>query len=60
MCVCATQVAEMASWGVNVVRVGWLFNGLMPQPNFVNETYYKDSLRVVEVCMLVSLPNVGY
>lgn len=44
-----TLVEELESWGVNVIRVGWLFNGLMPAENFVNETYFQEQQRVVEM-----------
>ena len=38
------DAADLASWGMNVVRLGVLFNAVMPQPGVVN-TSYLDAAR---------------
>ena len=43
----AHDAANLSSWGLNVVRLGVLWAGVMPQPGQVNQTYLDSALRIV-------------
>jgi endoglycosylceramidase len=49
-----TQIDYLEQWGFNVVRLGVMWAGLMPQKNLINYTYLDEMEKIV-----VSLEKAG-
>lgn len=45
-----TQLKMFHSWGVNVVRLGIMWSGLVPKKGEINEEYIKHMKEIVESC----------
>ena len=43
------DVADLASWGFNVVRLGVLWTGTMPEPGHINQTYLEEAREIVRM-----------
>ena len=43
-----TLVDSIASWGMNVIRVGWMWTGFEPEQDAFNMTYLEMQLEVVD------------
>lgn len=41
------DAADLASWGLNVVRLGVLWSGTMPEPGKLNQTYLDEARHIV-------------
>lgn len=42
-----TQLAYLKSWGLNVVRLGFMWSGLYPEKGVVNQTYVNEMVKIV-------------
>ena len=43
------DAANLASWGFNVVRLGVLWAGTMPEPGHINQTYLEEAREIVRM-----------
>eukprot|EP01126_Amoeba_proteus_P055817 TRINITY_DN6951_c0_g2_i3.p1 TRINITY_DN6951_c0_g2~~TRINITY_DN6951_c0_g2_i3.p1 ORF type:complete len:466 (-),score=64.19 TRINITY_DN6951_c0_g2_i3:49-1446(-) len=43
-----TQVELYGSWGINMVRLGWMWSGFNPNPQEFNQTYYEIEKLIVD------------
>lgn len=42
------QISNLKKWGFNVVRLGVMWSGLMPEKNKINETYLNEMIQIVD------------
>jgi endoglycosylceramidase len=42
-----TQLEYLKKWGFNVIRLGFMWSGLYPQKNIVNQTYVDEMLNII-------------
>ena len=42
------MVDTIASWGMNVIRVGWMWTGFEPEQDAFNMTYLEMQMEVVD------------
>ena len=43
-----TQLFNLKKWGFNVVRLGLMWAGLMPEKNKINQTYLDEMTKIVD------------
>jgi endoglycosylceramidase len=48
------HINNLKQWGFNVVRLGFMWSGLMPKKNFINSTYLNEMVDIVN-----NLADVG-
>jgi endoglycosylceramidase len=44
-----TQVTNLRNWGFNVVRLGLMWSGLMPERDVINQTYLNEMVNIVGI-----------
>lgn len=43
-----TQVVNLSKWGFNVVRLGLMWSGLMPERDVINQTYLNEMVNIID------------
>lgn len=44
----STQLFNLKKWGFNVVRLGLMWAGLMPEKNKINQTYLDEMSKIID------------
>lgn len=44
----SSQIRNLRDWGFNVVRVGVMWSGVMPERDVINQTYLDEMIKIVD------------
>lgn len=43
-----TQLDDFQKWGFNVVRLGFMWTGVMPEYKYINQTYINEMIKIID------------